>query len=89
MPRTTRFVVRNDLSAPLVLNVEPEGAFVPLAPGEEVSVSDEFNAAPVTLKLSQLDTGETVLTVWPGDGTVRVEKDGVDVLEALQLGVEV
>lgn len=79
---TTQFVVKNDMPAPLTLNIEPEGAFVPLHAGEEVVVVDSFNEHPVTLKLSTVG-GELVLSIWPGDGDVRVEKDGTDVLDAL------
>jgi hypothetical protein len=89
MARHSQFVIRNDLDSSLTLNVEPEGAFFLLSKGEEVLVSDEFTAEPVTLKLSNADGGNPVLSIWPGDGDVKVEKDGVDVLELIQntLGV--
>ena len=48
MANVSRFVIRNDLPKPVVLNIEPEGAFFSLAQGQEVSVTDEFTAAPVT-----------------------------------------
>jgi hypothetical protein len=83
------FVIRNDLSTSLLLNMEPEGAFFALGRGEEVSVSDVFTTAPVTLKLTNSDGGEPILSIWPGDGEVRVEKNGVDVLDLLQKGVGV
>jgi hypothetical protein len=79
----SRFVIRNDRRTPVVLNIEPEGAFFSLGQGQEVSVTDEFTAAPVTVKLTGEPGGDPVLSIWPGDGVVRVEKGGVDVLELM------
>ena len=84
MAHHNQFAIRNDLSKPLILNIEPEGGFFPLGRGEEVFVFDVFTATPVTLKLGNSDRGEPVLSIWPGDGEVRVEKNGVDVLDLLQ-----
>ena len=81
MRNPSRFVIRNDLAEPLSLNIEPEGALFSLASGEEVSVIDEFASQPVTVKLSKSERGGLVASIWPGDGEVRVEKDGVDVLD--------
>lgn len=81
MAHQSRFVIRNDRSKPVILNIEPEGMFFPLDSGQEVSVTDVFTQAPVTLKLSSEDDGGLILSIWPGDGEVRVEKDGVNVLD--------
>ena len=89
MAQHNQFVIRNDLSRSLTLNIEPEGAFFPLGKGEEVSVFDVFTTSPVTLILTNSERGDPILSIWPGDGEVRVEKDGVDVLELLQKGVGV
>jgi hypothetical protein len=89
MAHHNQFVIRNDLSGPLVLNIEPEGAHFPLGKGEEVSVFDVFRTAPVTVKLTSSDRGEPILSIWPGDGEVTVKKDGVDVLDLIQKGVGV
>ncbi|HWE40738.1 MAG TPA: hypothetical protein VG406_29630 [Isosphaeraceae bacterium] len=89
MSRRGQFLIRNDLSRLLILNIEPEGAFVPLAEGEEVSVIDDDEAEPVTVKLSNSARGEPILSIWPGDGDVRVEKDGVNVLDLNPKGAEV
>ncbi len=86
MTHQNQFVIHNDLSSSLILNIEPEGAFFSLGKGEEVSVLDVFTTVPVTVKLSNSDKGEPILSIWPGDGEVRVEKNGVDVLELLQNG---
>jgi hypothetical protein len=77
------FVIHNDLAEPAILNIEPEGACLPLGRGEAVSVIDKFTSQPVTLKLSKSDDGGLVISIWPGDGEVRVEKDGVDVLDLM------
>jgi hypothetical protein len=84
MAQRNHFVIRNDLSKPLLLNIEPEGAFFPLGKGEEVSVLDVFTAAPVTIKLASSDKGEPVVSLWPGDGEVRVMKDDSDVFDLLE-----
>jgi hypothetical protein len=89
MARYNQFVIRNDLSTLLVLNIEPEGAFFPLGLGEEVTVTDVFAMAPVSVKLTSSDKGDPILSIWPGDGEVRVEKNGIDVLDLLQEGVMV
>lgn len=81
MRNPNRFVIRNDLGEPLSLNIEPEGALFPLASGDEVSVFDGHASQPVTVKLSRSEEGGLVASIWPGDGEVRVEKDGVDVLD--------
>ena len=81
MDKQSHFLLRNESSRPLVLNIEPEGAFVPLNGGEEVSVRDTFLNDPVTLKVSISDKEGPIISIWPGDGEVKVEKGGVDVLD--------
>jgi hypothetical protein len=78
------FVIRNDLSNVLVLNIEPEGAVFTLAKKEQVTVMDDYTSVPVTIKLTASDAGDPILSIWPGDGQVRVEKDGVDLLDLAQ-----
>jgi hypothetical protein len=84
MLRHSHFVIRNDLPRSLILNIEPEGAFFPLAKGEEVSVLDVFTSAPVTVTFTNSEKGDPIVSVWPGDGAVRVEKAGVDVFDLIQ-----
>jgi len=81
--QNTRFILRNDDDKCLTLNVEPESHFVEMAQGEEVVVSDTFDKSPSTLRFSRTDSGEAMLTFWPGDGEVRVLKDGVDLLDLI------
>ena len=84
MAHNNRFAIRNDFSKSLMLNIEPDGAFFALGKGEEVSVDDVFTKAPVTVKLTRSDKGEPIVSLWPGDGEVKVEKDGVDVFNLIQ-----
>ncbi len=84
MPNRSLFLIHNDLAERAILNIEPEGARVPLASGEEVSVIDEFARQPVTVKLGRSKDGDVSISIWPGDGEVRVEKGGVDVLDLVQ-----
>lgn len=87
MAQHNHFLIRNDLAKSLTLNVEPEGAFFSLRKGEEVSVTEVFTSAPVTVKLTNSDKGELIVSIWPGDGEVKVERDGVDVLDMIQKDV--
>ncbi len=81
MPRDNRFTIRNESPRSLTLNVEPEGVFVSLAPGDGV-VTDSCLEIPVAVIWTQTPDGEPAVSIWPGDGEVRVTKDGVDVLDA-------
>jgi len=89
MAHHNQFVIRNDLPRSVTLNIEPEGAFFPLGQGEEVSVKEVFTTAPVTVKLTTSAAGDPVVSIWPGDGEVRVEKDGIDVFDLIQKGAGV
>ena len=40
------------------------------------------------VKLTASVKGEPILSIWPGDGEVRVEKDGVDVFDLIQRASE-
>jgi hypothetical protein len=88
MPNHSRFIIQNDLSGPVIVNVEPESIHVSLASGEKVIVQDTFEKEPVTLKI-EADRGDTIISVWPGDGEVRVQKDGVDLFDLIQNGAGV
>lgn len=83
MPNQSRFVIQNDTETPFIVNVEPECAHVALAAGDKLTVTDRFENQPLTLKIES-DDGDTIISIWPGDGEVRVEKDGIDVLESIQ-----
>lgn len=86
MRRRSEFMILNDCMKPLKLNIEPEAIVVTLSKGEEVRVTDVFESAPVTIKLSGSERAEPTISIWPGDGEVIVEKDGVDVLNVAQDG---
>ena len=86
MTRHNCFLIRNELPKTLTLNIEPEGAFFSLAKGEEVSVTEAFSSAPVTLRLTNSEKGEPILSIWPGDGEVCVQKNGIDVFDLVQKG---
>ena len=84
MAHHNHFVIRNDSPTALTLNIEPEGAFFLLQKGEEVCVFDEFKTTPVSLNWTTSDQGAPIVSLWPGDGEIRVEKDGTDVFDLLQ-----
>ena len=76
-----QFTIQNGSTKSLTLNVEPEGAHVPLESGGEVIVVEEFTNFPLTLKWTESDTGDAIVSIWPGDGELKVEKGRVNVLE--------
>ena len=78
---SNRFVIRNGSRKPVTIDVEPEGVVVPLGENEEVTVKEVFATIPVTIKITTDEAGDLVLSIWPGDGDVVVEKNGVDVLD--------
>jgi hypothetical protein len=84
MSRYNQFSIRNEFSQALTVNVEPEGVFYCLGKGEELSIKEEFTVEPLSIKLASSDKGEPVISIWPGDGDVRVEKNGADVLDLAQ-----
>jgi hypothetical protein len=81
MASESRFLIKNDMQLPLVLNIEPEAVEFELECGEEVTVCDAFESAPVTLSVAESDEGKPILSIWPGDGKVRIVKDGVELLD--------
>ena len=81
MRSQNRFLIRNELPGPLTLNIEPENVFISIGHGEEVWVVDVYTASPVSITVGQSGQGDPIVSVWPGDGEVRVEKDGVDILD--------
>jgi hypothetical protein len=84
MAQHNLFIIHNDLPNALTLNIEPEGAYFPLGRGEEVFVREAFTTAPVTVKFTVSAQGDPIVSIWPGDGEVHVEKDGVNVFDLLQ-----
>ncbi len=77
------FRIENCSSSPVVLYIEPEGAAFPLGGGEEVSVFDVFTKSPVTLRVSKSENGDVCISIWPGDGEVKVVKGGVNVFDLM------
>lgn len=65
----------------MMLNSELEGVFFQLPEGQEVLVTDLNSSAPVTLKISSENGDDPILSIWLGDGEVKVEKDRVDLLD--------
>ncbi|HEX5442289.1 MAG TPA: hypothetical protein VFW87_00610 [Pirellulales bacterium] len=82
MKAQNQFVIQNDTPGPVILNIEPECFHYPLASGDKVTVREIFSREPLTLKVES-SGGETIISMWPGDGDVRVEKHGINVLELM------
>lgn len=80
MKKNNRFTVENSLPYVLALNIEPVGMLVELPKEGEVEIIDEYENEPVSLRLSTLEDGSLVLSVWPGDGEVQVLLNGRNVL---------
>lgn len=81
MNQTHRFVLENMQHDQLLICIEPEAHELQLLPGEEVVVHDPYLRHPAVLRISKTQLGDTIIAIWPGDGRVRVEKEGVDALE--------
>ena len=81
MLKKSTFIIENDADIGFDVFVEPEGVIVTLAHEEKLVVKDEYEDAPVTLRISRDEKGNIALCIWPGDGDTRVEKNGLDVLE--------
>jgi hypothetical protein len=84
MQRNSKFFLRNELERAVAIHIEPEGVVYPLASGQELAIEDCYDSHPVTLTMGSDHEGRPALSVWPGDGNVRVESGGVDVLELAQ-----
>lgn len=86
MSNKNRFVIHNDAATPLIVNIEPECVRLSLPVGERVTVCETFQAEPLTLKVESED-GTTIISIWPGDGDVDVEKDGANAFDLIQKGI--
>jgi hypothetical protein len=84
MSNANHFIIENNAQKPIDLYIEPEGAVFALGRGEKVTVREQFTNCPVSVIVSTSESGTTEVSIWPGDGEVRVEKDGVDVLDLVQ-----
>jgi len=81
MASETVFLVENDTDEDFDIYVEPECFLVRLEHGERVTVRDSYESAPVTVRIGKGESGERVLSLWPGDGDVVVEKNGINVMD--------
>ena len=61
--------------------IEPEGMIMTIEPRASIVVKDDYDASPVTIRLSEDNAGKVVLCIWPGDGDTVVEMDGKNVLD--------
>jgi hypothetical protein len=84
MSNANHFVIENRGTKPLDLFIEPEGTLFSLGRDEKVTVREQFTNSPVSVVVSTSEAGNPEVSIWPGDGTVRVEKDGADVLDLIQ-----
>lgn len=79
-----RFILENDQTSDMIIVAEPEACELRLAKNEQVLITDDYDQSPVVIRVTSSPTGEPVLSVWPGDGDVRIEKNGVDILDIVQ-----
>ena len=78
------FRIQNGSPHRLAIHLEPEAVACALAPSDEVVVHETYRDEPLTMRISAPHASEIVLTIWPGDGNVRVEKGGRDILDVPQ-----
>ena len=53
---------------------------VPLGPGCEVEVHERYVHEPFSVFVSVAEDGTPILSIWAGDGDMRVLQDGVNLL---------
>ena len=82
MRNQSRFAMQNDGSKAITVNIEPECTHFMLRAGETLIVRDAYETDPVNLKVES-ENGDTVISIWPGDGDLKVEKNGVDVFDLI------
>ena len=83
MPTTTQFMIENDSDGDFDVYIEPECFVVRMKQGDCLTVRESYSESPVTVRVGKDETGRTVVSLWPGDGDVVVEKDGVNVMEGI------
>ena len=81
MTNETVFLIDNDTDEDFDVYVEPECFLVRLKHGECLTVRDSYAQSPVTVRIGKGESGERVLSLWPGDGDVVVEKNGINVMD--------
>jgi len=84
MIHRNHFVIHNATEKTFSLFIEPEGVSFALQCDQTVTIRDDFFNVPVTLRIGSDSDGNSILSIWPGDGRVTVEKDGIDVLDMLR-----
>jgi len=80
--KNTFFIHNNSSNATMII-LEPEGFCFHLIPDEKISILDSSVIDPVTIRIDTNQTGACILSIWPGDGDVRVEKNGIDVFDII------
>ena len=83
MPNTTEFLIDNDTGDDFAVHIEPECFVVQMKHGECLTVRDEYSISPVTVRIGKDHRSRTVISLWPGDGDVVVEKNGINVMEGI------
>lgn len=82
MSNANEFLIDNHTGDDFSVHIEPECFVVQLKQGECLTVRDKYFVAPVTLRIGKSELGRTVISIWPGDGDVVVERNGVNVMDA-------
>ena len=82
MPNKNNFLIDNDTGDDFAVHVEPECFVVHLKHGECLTVMETYSIAPITLRIGKDETNRTVISIWPGDGDVVVERNGVNVMDS-------
>lgn len=81
MSNANEFLIDNDTGDDFAVHIEPECFVVQLKQGECLTVRDKYSIAPVTLRIGRDKLDRTVISIWPGDGDVVVERNGVNVTD--------
>jgi|688.fasta_scaffold1203069_1 hypothetical protein len=81
MSNASQFLIDNDTGHDFAVHIEPECFVVQLKQGDCLTVRETYSVAPVTLRIGKDERDRTVISIWPGDGDVVVERNGVSVMD--------
>lgn len=83
MPNVNRFLIDTMTAEVLEVFVEPECVALHIANGECITVHEKYTTEPVTVRVNKDVNGKLLISLWPGDGDIVVEKNGINVMEGL------
>lgn len=75
------FEIHNESTKTLEFHLEPECWSFYLKKGESATIRGEYDREPPSIQFSDSDDGAIFGAVFPGDGDVVIEKNGVIIID--------